>query len=504
MVAAGFGRECAEAYGVSRRGFVDESVARLGLRPRSADEVQATRWADLDDEIARWVKAAKMAFLILVPSERRLCDRVFASLPPFSDLAFAAACRPAAAGLLSFADAIAAGPREPERIFRLVDMYEALRDLLPELDHLLSEQYSATLRAEVVTAHRALGAAIRGIFLELENLIRRDPAKAAVPGGGLHPITRYVMNYLRAACASRRTLEEVMDEDAAGATVPPDPHHPPSSSSLSLQVAWIMDVLQSNLEAKSKIYPETPLSFIFLMNNGQYMTQKAKDSELGALLGEDWIRRQIAMVRRWGNDYQRASWTKVVAVLRMDGIGGAAASSSAAAGKAMRERLRMFNTYVEDIWRVQTGWVVADEQLRTDLRLAVASLVLPAYRNFVGRLRMTGEAGKQAERYLKYSVEDVEARINELFEGGRRRFIAEAMFFLFVSLVSFVLTFGVLKFDMQMQTQLEDAGSDPIKLFAQESMYYCPRLSELISKIWDLTQISIRISDVRLAQSRSQ
>ncbi|XP_074561373.1 exocyst complex component EXO70B1-like [Curcuma longa] len=419
MVVAGFGSECAEAYGVSRRGFVDESVARLGLRPRPADEVQTTPWPGLEDEIARWVKAAKMAFLILVPSERRLCERVFASLPPFADLAFAATCRPAAASLLSFADAVAVGPRDPERIFRLVDMYETLRDLLPELDHLLSEQYSATLRAEVASAHRALGAAIRGIFVELENLIRRDPAKAAVPGGGLHPITRYVMNYLRAACVSRRTLEEVMDEDAAGAGILPD-HHPPSSS-LALQVAWIMDVLQSNLEAKSKAYPEAPLSYIFLMNNGRYMTQKARGSELGALLGDDWIRRQIAMVRRWSNDYLRATWTKVVAVLRMDGVSAAAASSSAAAGKALRERLRVFNNYVEDIWRMQSGWVVADEQLQTELRLAVAAMVLPAYRNFLGRLRTTAEAGKQADRHVKYNVEDVEARINQLFEGARRR-----------------------------------------------------------------------------------
>ncbi|KAG6519667.1 exocyst complex component EXO70B1-like [Zingiber officinale] len=418
MVAAGFGRECAEAYGVSRRGFVDESIARLGLRPRPADEVQATPWPELEDDIARWVKGAKMAFLILVPSERRLCERVFASLPPFADLTFAAACRPAAASLLSFADAVAAGPREPERIFRLVDMYETLRDLLPELDHLLSEQYSVTLRAEVAAAHRALGAAIRGIFVELENLIRRDPAKAAVPGGGLHPITRYVMNYLRAACASRRTLEEVMDEDAAGAGVPPD-RHPPSSS-LSLQVAWIMDVLQSNVEAKSKVYPEPPLSYIFLMNNTRYMTQKASDCELGALLGDDWIRRQIGMVRRWGHDYQRTTWTKVVAVLRMDGVSAAATSSSAAAVKALRERLRVFNNYLEDIWRVQSEWVVTHDQLRTELRVAVAALVLPAYRNFIGRLRATADSGKLADRYIKYSVEDVEARINELFEGVRR------------------------------------------------------------------------------------
>lgn len=122
------------------------------------------------------------------------------------------------------------------------------------------------------------------------------------------------------------------------------------------------------------------------------------------------------MVRRWGHDYQRATWTKVVAVLRMDG-----ASSSAASAKALRDRLRVFNNYVEDIWRVQSGWVVAHDQLRTELRLAVATLVLPAYRNFISRLGASAEAGKPADRYIKYSIEDVEARINELFEGVRRR-----------------------------------------------------------------------------------
>jgi hypothetical protein len=33
----------------------------------------------------------------------------------------------------------------------------------------------------------------------LENLIGYDAAQSAVLAGGIHPITRYVMNYLRAA-----------------------------------------------------------------------------------------------------------------------------------------------------------------------------------------------------------------------------------------------------------------------------------------------------------------
>ncbi|XP_072996545.1 exocyst complex component EXO70B1-like [Typha latifolia] len=401
MAAAGFGRECAETYAAARRSFIDESVARLGIRPRTAEEIQSTPWDNLEQDISRWIRAFVMVFRILIPSERRLCDRIFSDdLSPFSDLAFAAACRAPALHLLSFADAVAAASRAPERLFRVVDMYESVRDLLADLDPFFSDHVAAV--------HKALGASIRGIFMELENLIRRDPARGAVPGGGLHPITRYVMNYLRAACASRQTLEQVMEDDSSAV----DPDRP--SSSLAVQIAWIMDVLQTNLESKSKMYPDPSLSCIFLMNNGRYTIQKVRDSELGLLLGEEWIRRLMAKVRRWGGDYQRGTWGKVVAVLQTGSSG-----SGSVTGKIMRERLRMFNNYLEEISRVQAGWVAADPQLQTELRVSVLEMVLPAYRNFLARMRGMADSGR--DKYLKYSPEEVEARIDELFEGMGKR-----------------------------------------------------------------------------------
>lgn len=405
MVSAGFGRECALAYSAARQGFVEESIARLGLRFRTSDEVQATPWVDLEEEIPRWVKSVNVAFRILYPSERGLADRIFLGMAPIADFAFAELCRGSAIQLLGFADAVAAASRAPERLFRIVDMYEAIRELISEIDPLFADQYSSFLQSEVRAIWKGLAAAIRAIFMELENLIRRDPAKAAVPGGGLHPITRYVMNYLRAACASRRTLEEVMEEDAAPAVELDRP-----SSLLAVQIAWLMDVLQGNLEAKSKIYKDAALSCVFLMNNGRYIIQKVKDSELSLLLGEDWIRRMTVKVRRWSNDYCRSTWGKVVAVLRVD------AGAPPMGVKTMRERLRLFNGYLEEIWRVQSGWVVADEQLKTELRLAGSGAVVPAYRSFLGRLRAAAE-GRNSEKNVKYRVEEVESRFNELFEG---------------------------------------------------------------------------------------
>lgn len=414
MFAAGFGRECAHAYSLARRDFLDESICRLGIRHRTAadtataDEVQAAPWAELEDDIRRWVKAVNVAFRILFPSERRLCHRIFAGLSAISDLSFAEACRGPAIQLLRFGDAIASYSRSPERLFRVVDMYEAIRDVIPELDALFCDKYSAFLCTEAVTLWKKLGATIRGIFTELDNLIRRDPATAAVPGGGLHPITRYVMNYLRAACASRKTLEEVMDEDGMGlAEISDRP-----SSPLAIQIAWIMEVLQGNLEAKAKAYREPALSCIFLMNNGRYMMHKVRDSnELTILMGEEWIRRQAARERRWGSEYHKSSWNKMTAVLKVDG-GGRPPEAA-----AMRERLKVFDVYFEETCMAQSSWVVADERLRREMRMAAVAIVMPAYRRFLGFYRGVVEVGKHGDRNVKHSAQEVEAMINELFIG---------------------------------------------------------------------------------------
>ncbi|KAJ6804833.1 uncharacterized protein M6B38_184990 [Iris pallida] len=398
VIAAGFGREIAQTYSASRRDFLDESLSRLGVRRRTSEEdFHSTPWNVLEDEIQRWVRAANLSFRVLFPSERRLCDRIFSRA--VADLAFLECVRESAVQLLEFAESVSAAAKSPERLFRVIDMYETIRDLLPDIDPPFADQF--------YSVYKSLGSAIRGIFMELENLIRRDPAKTPVPGGGLHPITRYVMNYLRAACGSRRILEEVMEEDGEGMIHPSDDLDRPSSS-LSVQMAWIIEVLQGNLETKSKIYKDPSLSHIFLMNNGRYIISKAKDSEIAVLMGEDWIRRQSARVRKWAGEYQKATWSKVVTVLKIDD------STSSTSAKAIKERFRAFNAYLEEIWMEQKDWVVADERLKEELRVSAAGIVIPAYRNLVGRWE--GVVGN-----LKYGLVDVEMMIDQLFEGGSSR-----------------------------------------------------------------------------------
>ncbi|KAK2642049.1 hypothetical protein Ddye_023812 [Dipteronia dyeriana] len=403
MVTAGFGKECSHVYSSCRREFLEESMSRLGLQKLSIDEVHKMPWQEVEEQIERWVKAANLALRILFPSERRLCDRVFFGLSSAADLSFMEVCRGSSIQLLNFADAIAIGSRSPERLFKVLDVFETLRDLMPEFESVFSDQYCLMLRNEAVTIWKRLGEAIRGIFMELENLIRRDPAKAAVPGGGLHPITRYVMNYLRAACRSRQTLEQIFDKD--------------SSSSLSVQMCWIMELLQSNLEVKSKIYRDPALCSIFMVNNGRYIVQKLNDSELGLLLGDDWIRKHNAKIRQYLSNYQKSSWNKILGILKPESS-SSSAPNAAAAARSMKEKLKLFNLSFDEICKTQTPWAVFDEQFREELKTSVTKLLLPAYGNFIGKFQNIPEMGKHPDKVIKYGAEDIEARINELFQGN--------------------------------------------------------------------------------------
>ncbi|PSS09526.1 Exocyst complex component EXO70B1 like [Actinidia chinensis var. chinensis] len=414
MVVAGYGKECSHVYSSCRREFLEESLSRLGLQKLSIEEVQKMPWTDLEDEIDRWNKAANVALRTLFPSERRLCDRVFLGFSS-SDLSFMEVCRGSTTQLLNFADAVAIGSRAPERLFKVLDMFETLHDLMPEFEAVFSDPYCLFLRNEATTICKHLGETIKGIFTELENLIRRDPAKVPVPGGGLHPITRYVMNYLRAACRSRQSLEQVFEESMAppsGGDYTSLDDRSMNSSSLSVQMAWIMELLESNLESKAKIYRDPALCSVFMMNSGRYIVQKVQDSELGSLLGDDWIRKHKAKVRRFHMNYQRSSWNKVLGTLKQDH----SAIGSNGASRAMKEKLKLFNMYFDEIWKAQSTWVICDEQLKEEMKISLVKILSMPYRSFLGWFQNLPDIARH-EKHIKYSVEDIEARISELFQG---------------------------------------------------------------------------------------
>jgi hypothetical protein len=213
-------------------------------------------------------------------------------------------CRESTLQLLNFVDVIAIGSGSPERLLTVLEVFDTMRDLIiPELKSLFRDQYSGSLQSEATTVWKRLGEAIRGIFTELGNLILGNSTEIVDPFR-VHPITSYVMNYLCAASASRKTLEQVFEGDYGDPLkeFPEIEDRVHSSSDLSVQMGFIMGLLENKLIDESKklkrkrkkdgtLNKEADLSLLFLIRNCDYVVQKAKESELGAILGDDWFKK---------------------------------------------------------------------------------------------------------------------------------------------------------------------------------------------------------------------
>jgi exocyst complex component 7 len=228
----------------------------------------------------------------------------------------------------------------------------------------------------------------------------------------VHPLTRYVMNYVKFACAYNNTLEQVFRERQRQQQGDEENNNP-----FAAALVEVMELLQENLEGKSRLYKDPALGSIFLMNNGRYMLQKIRGSaEVNAMLGESWARRESTNLRQYHKNYQRETWGRVLGLLRDDGA--LTVRGGHVQKPVLKERFKQFNAAMDEIQRTQGAWVVSDEQLQSELRVSIAAVVVPAYRSFLGRFTQHFGAGRQTEKYVKLSAEDVEAIIDELFDGN--------------------------------------------------------------------------------------
>ncbi|XP_006645246.1 exocyst complex component EXO70B1-like [Oryza brachyantha] len=415
MLRAGYAPELCQVYGEVRRDTLMECLAVLGVDKMSLEEVQRVEWGVLDGKMKKWIQALKVVVRGLLAEEHRICGQIFAADAQAEEDCFTEAAKGCVLQLLNFGDAIAIGKRSSEKLFRILGMYEALDEVLPELKGLFSGEARDFIKEEAEGILVRLGDAVRGTVAEFANAIQGETSRRPLPGGEIHPLTRYVMNYVRLLADYSRSLNQLLVDwdtelENGGDNVNMTP--------LGHCVLILITHLQTKIEEKSKLYEDEALQNIFLMNNLLYIVQKVKDSELKTLLGDNWIRQRRGQIRRYSTGYLRSSWTKVLACLRDDGLPQTMGSSSALK-TALKERFKNFNLAFEELYKTQTTWRVVDPQLREELKISISEKVLPAYRSFVGRFRGQLEGGRNSTRYIKYNPDDLENQVSDFFEGRR-------------------------------------------------------------------------------------
>ncbi|KAL2933033.1 Exocyst complex component EXO70A1 [Bienertia sinuspersici] len=314
--------------------------------------------------------------------------------------------------LFNFAEAISISRRSPEKLFKILDLHDALGELLPDIDIVFESKTAESIRVQAAEILSRLAEAARGILSEFENAVLREPSRVPVPGGTIHPLTRYVMNYISLISDYKQTLIELIVSK-------PCSKIEEDRTTVALHLIWIIVILESNLEGKSHHYKDTSLAHLFMMNNVHYIVQKIKGSpELRGMIGDEYLKKLTGKFRLAATSYQRATWVRVLHCLRDEGLHVSGSFSSGVSKSVLRERFKSFNAIFEEVHRTQSTWFVPDTQLREELRISISEKLLPAYRSFLGRFRSHIESGRHPEQYIKYSWEDLDSAVLDFFEGN--------------------------------------------------------------------------------------
>ncbi|KAJ0260870.1 Exocyst subunit Exo70 family protein [Hirschfeldia incana] len=412
MISAGYEAECCMSYEMSRRHAFKEELSEVGFEGINVEDVQRIPWESLEGEIANWISIVRRCSTVLFPGELSLCTAVFSDDAAIRKRLFTGLVSAVTIRFLDFSGAVVLTKRSSEKLFKFLDMYETLRDLIPAV-----EQSDSDLIEEIKLAQTRLGEAAVTIFGELENSIKTDQGRTAVPSGAVHPLTRYTMNYLKYACEYKDTLDQVFQTE-------PEPETKRNQreddeeykvSAFGRQMIRVMEHLDANLEIKSRLYRDPALRSIFLMNNGRYILQKIKGStEIRDLMGQAWTRKRSTELRQYHKSYQRETWGKVLQCMNQEGI----QVNGKVSKPVLKERFKVFNTMFDEIHKTQSTWIVSDEQMQSELRVSIAALVIPAYRSFFGRYKQHIDSGRHSDKYVKYQPEDIETYIDDLFDGN--------------------------------------------------------------------------------------
>ncbi|KAG4185619.1 hypothetical protein ERO13_A09G243400v2 [Gossypium hirsutum] len=416
MFTSNYGPEFCEALISVQKEALEQYFSFLGTENLSIEDVLKMEWTCLSSKMNKWTWSMKIIVRVYLASEKQLCDQVLGGLGSVSSYCFLEISKATILCLLNFGEAVAMGPHRPEKLLRLLDMYETLACLLRDIDTLFSEEAGSFIQLQFHELLERLGESAIAAFEAFRVAISSNGSLYPFAGGGVHPLNKYVMNYIRMFPEYCNTLNLLLKNQHPGvADQVTEPDYGLDASLLtSCPMAYhlrsITSCLESNLHKKSQLYKDEALQHIFLMNNIHYLVQKVKGSELRLFFGDEWIRKHNAMFQQHAMNYERATWSSVVSFLKDDNPGSSSMSKS-----TFKERCKGFSVAFEEVYKTQTSWSIPDPELREDLRISTSLKVVLAYRTFLGR-----NLAYTDDKCVKHTVEHVENSLLDLFEGSSR------------------------------------------------------------------------------------
>ncbi|XP_010475543.1 PREDICTED: exocyst complex component EXO70B1-like isoform X1 [Camelina sativa] len=407
MISSGYEKDCVKIYKKFRKKIIDDALTRLGFEKLTSTQLQKLEWETLEKKIKTWVRVTTVAITTLFNGERILSDHIFSSVS-VAESCFVEITLQSALSLFVFSLTIAKSKKTAEKIFPTLDVYQTILNLIPKIDQIFSYDSTASVRSQAAESLQKLSESVNAMMTEFQTSITKESSKSAIPGGGVHQLTRYVMNFIVFLADYSDSLATILKEsslplpeDYFSSSGEENPGSGGGRSPMAARLAWLVLVLLCKIDAKSRLYNDSALSYLFLGNNLHYVVTKVRTSNLRIVLGDDWVTNHEVKVSQYLEKYEKKAWGDVIASLPGDKTAEAKAE----------EALRRFNEAFEEAYKKHKTWVVPDPKLRGEIQASVARKLMPGYTGFYKKYPVG------SWKIVRFTPEDLNNYITDLYIG---------------------------------------------------------------------------------------
>ncbi|MED6198507.1 Exocyst complex component EXO70I [Stylosanthes scabra] len=384
--------------------------------PEGIDEME---WETLESAITLWTQHFQVAVKKVLQSEKSLCQRVLGTIMEglVWPECFVKISDKIMAVFFRFGEGVARSSKEPQKLFKLLDMFESLERLKENV----LETFEGESGVDICTRFRELEKLIIDasgkVFWEFGLQIEGNADGLPTPQDGSVPkLVRYAINYLkylasdnyRAAMAKVLRTEQIWKNGILS-------KQETDESLLKNAISNVMEALQRNIESKRSRCRDKILVQVFLMNTYWYIYMRTKNTELGELLGDQYLKIGYKTVAEESAYlYQKQSWGVLVAIL--DG-GDVQEHGKDTIGRLVNEKIESFLKCLNEVCErhIRGGYSIPDLDLREQMRESTMKLVVPAYIEF-----LESYSGF-LQRKMYPSPDKLRGMIKKAFDGGEGR-----------------------------------------------------------------------------------
>lgn len=409
--------KCVESYREIRstRAFVSLQGLKLDyLKTCSPEALEKIDWDILQTMIGKWSEHIEVAVKMLYASEKRLCEQVLGKVAKgaYIDECLYKVARIGMGQFISFGEGIARSHRAPEKLFKLLDMYDSLDKCMPTVNTLFDGECCRELRSQLRELQKMVVAQACRTFWEFKQWVVEQHEGSMAPDGSVTKLSSYVVNYLKYLVSEfyNPIMDKVLKIEQSWRG-----QGRAEESGLANGVLLFMQALERQVEGRSNEYSDPALRHIFLMNNLWYMRTRSKKCELGALLGDKWLTEQRRKVEDHALAYENEVWGPLLKYLGREGFN--AQGGRSVVRELVLKRIRDFTASFDTTCQRHQRWIIAEEDLREGTKVAVLQAVVPAYKNFLTSFESLFDSGSGPKNYYKYTVDNIEHMISELLNG---------------------------------------------------------------------------------------